>query len=560
MHNYEAVTPDQLLDLCAHGETLTVEFKRGGYDRLKDSLIVEAVVCLANGEGGLLLLGIEDDGRITGLEPRHRDVTDPDRLAAMILNKTEPNIASVVELVEAGGVEVAVVHVPKASSPAGTTEGRFIRRTLRADGRPECVPYRAHEIVSAGLSALGTDYASVPARGADLHDLDPAEFDRFRRMTSGGKGERALAVLSDQEIMRALRVHDPMSGELTLGAVLLFGTDRAIRRFVPTAETLFQEQRGDEIVTNEQLQAPLFKTAEQIEALLRVRNTEQELIVGMHRIGIPRIPPAVVREVLANALVHRDYTELGCVRVRLTDTYLRVSSPGGFPPGITFDNLLEDTRPRSPIIAEAFKRAGMVDRYGRGIPQMYGQLLRWGRAGPDYSLTNDTSVVVEIPTSDADLEMVRFVIDFEDSASVRLPLDQLRLLHQLKDVGDSDVSGLSSSLRMTEQHTRTSLARLTEMGLVEQRGQGRGRRVHLAAAFYRSAQASEYVRMRDTDPLQQEQMMLAYVDQFGRITRSKAAELCRLSPQQARNVLKRLVDQGQLSLEGMRRGAHYVKR
>lgn len=553
------MTPEQLQDLCGRGETLQVEFKRGGFSRLKDSAIVEAVVCLANGEGGILLLGVDDDGRIMGLEPRHGDVTDPDRLAAMILNKTEPNIAPAVELVATDGVEVAVIDVRKAGSPIGTTDGRFVRRTLRADGQPECVPYRAHEIVSSGLSAQGRDYAAIPARGAMIGDLDPAEFDRFRRMSSGGKGERALADASDQEIMRALRVHDPMSEELTIGAVLLFGTEPAIRRFVPTAETLFQVQRGDEIVTNEQMQSPLFKTAEQIEGLLRVRNTEQEIIVGMHRIGVPRIPPAVVREVLANALVHRDYTELGSVRVRLTDAYLRVTSPGGFPPGITFDNLLEDTKPRSPIIAEAFKRAGMVDRYGRGIPQMYGQLLRWGRAGPDYSMTNDSSVAVEIPTSDADLEMVRFVIDFEESASVKLPLDQLRLLHQLKDVGDSDVSGLSTSLRMTEQHTRTSLARLTELGLVEQRGHGRGRRVHLTAAFYRSAQASEYVRMKDTDPLQQEQMILAYVDQFGRITRSKAAELCRLSPQQARNVLKRLVDQGQLSLRGERRGAHYVK-
>ena len=75
--------------LTAAGESLTLEFKRGKARALNDDTIVEAVVCLANGSGGLLLLGVEDDGRITGLDPRHGTRTEPHLLQAMILNKTE---------------------------------------------------------------------------------------------------------------------------------------------------------------------------------------------------------------------------------------------------------------------------------------------------------------------------------------------------------------------------------------------------------------------------------------------------------------------------------------
>lgn len=551
------VTPEQVQQIAAEGESFTTEFKRAR--GVSDTDIVNAVVCMANGQGGRLFWGIEDNGTITGLPPRHGDRTDADRLRAMILNNTEPAVAAEVEVVRVGEHDVAVIGIVAAPSPVGSKAGVFLRRATKADGRPECVPYRAHEIISTGLSAQGRDYAETPARGASIDDLDSRELDRFRELCGDGRGDRGLAAAGDEEILRALRLVRPGTDELTLGAVLLFGRDAALAAHVPTAEVLFQESRSGEITTNEQIRLPLFRAAERIRDLIDVRNSEQELMLGLHRVGIPRLPPGIVREAIANALIHRDYSELGPIAIRLSDDQLRVTSPGGFPPGITLQSFLDESKPRSVILADAFKRAGLVDRYGRGIPEMYLQLLRLGRNAPDYSATNDKAVIVAIPTSDADLEMVRFVIEYEASAQSRLTLLHLRVLHELKAVGDSTVSELANALDVSEARLRSDLARLTELGLVEPRGSGRGRRFHLTAAFYRSAHASEYVRLQDTDPIQQDQMVLAYVDRWGSITRRKAAELCRLSPQQARLTLRRLVEAGELELRGERRGSHYVR-
>lgn len=553
----DVVTPEQIQQIAAEGESFTTEFKRAR--GLNDTEIVNAVVCMANGHGGQLFLGIEDNGTITGLPPRHGDRTDTDRLRAMILNKTEPAVATDVEIVRVGEHDVAVITIETAPSPVGSKGGVFLRRATKADGTPECVPYRAHEIISTGLSAQGRDYAETPARGATNDDLDPREFDRFRQLCDDGRGDRGLATASNEEVLRAIRLVRHDTGELTLGAIMLFGREAALAAHVPTAEALFQESRSGEITTNEQIRLPLFRAVERIRDLIDVRNSEQELMLGLHRVGIPRLPDGIVREAVANALIHRDYSELGPITVRLSDDQLRVTSPGGFPPGITLQNFLEESKPRSVILADAFKRAGLVDRYGRGIPEMYLQMLRLGRNAPSYAATNDKAVIVAIPTSDADLEMVRFVIEYEESAQLRLGLLHLRALHELKAVGGSTTPELAAALDISEARLRGELARLTEMGLVEPRGNGRGRRFHLTAAFYRSAHASEYVRMQDTDPIQQDQMVLAYVDRWGTITRSKAAELCRLSPQQARLVLRRLVDTGELELRGERRGSHYVR-
>ncbi|MFT4164013.1 MAG: putative DNA binding domain-containing protein [Microlunatus sp.] len=552
------MTDDDLAEVLAAGESLTVEFKRATQGALNDNALVEAVVCLANGQGGLLLLGVEDDGTVTGLAPRHGSATEPQLLQAMILNKTEAPVATCVEIYEVKDLEVAVIDVPNMPMPVGTKTGKYLRRSMRTDGKPECTPYPLYEMLSFGLTAQGRDYAETPARGATIGDLDAGEFARFRRLCASGKGDRVLAELADEEILRSLRLVLPAyDNALTLGAVLLFGTPESVARYVPTAEVIFQELRGDSVAVNDTMTVPLFRAAERLFELIDVRNSEQELMVGLHRIGIPRVPVGTIRESIANALVHRDYSEVGPVAVQLNDETFRVRSPGGFPAGITLQNFLDDSKPRSAILAEAFKRAGIVDRAGRGIREMYRQLLRTGRGVPDYSATSDHAVIVEIGTSDADLEIVRFLLEFEESSGRTLQLPQLQIIHEIKAMGPETTTELIEATHESEAVVRTHLARLAEMGLIESRGNGRSRRHHLTTAFFRLAQASAYVRLQDTDPIQQDHMILAYVDQFGRISRGQAAELCHLTPGQARTALKRLTDAGELQLRGERRGAYY---
>ena len=94
---------------------------------------------------------------------------------------------------------------------------------------------------------------------------------------------------------------------------------------------------------------------------------------------------------------------------------------------------------------------------------------------------------------------------------------------------------------------------------MEPRGERKGRLWHLSAAAYRrlGQKKAAYIRQRGFEPLQQEQMVLQYVEQHGRITRREAAELCQISPLQARDLLARLVKGSKLVRHGTRRGAFY---
>ena len=537
--------------LIEAGESLTVEFKR----QLDSKRLVEAVACMANGEGGTILIGVDDDGSVVGVRD-HGGGTDTVMMAAYIQNHTDPPLPVRVRTEEAMGSTLVRIDVPVGDpGPVGTSTGRFTRRTLDSRGEPGCVPMSPHEIVSAGMVMRGQDFAAARAAGATMEDLDPREFDRFRRMCRDGGDP--YSELSDQDILRALGLV-PGEGAVALGAILLFGRSEAIARWVPTAEVLFQDLRRGH-GAHETLRVGLLQAAERLGELLELRSETVELMVGLHRIDVPTVPLGIRREAVANALVHRDYAELGPVQIQLTDDSFTVTSAGGLPRGVSLENLLETSRPRSPILAEAFRRARLVERRGKGVNEMFETQLRAGRDIPDYSRSNDAGVTVIVPVGGSDLDLIRFLVSYENSARSPLGLDELRLLHEIRSGGSATPAELSDALDLPPSRTRSTVAGLVERGVLETRGQGRSRQVHLTARFFDLAEdRSAYIRVKGADGLQQERMILDYVGAYGRITRAQAAELCQVTPSQARNLLKRLVQEGKLELVGERRGAHYV--
>lgn len=550
MQHNDVVTTSALIEA---GETLAVEFKTD----INDREITKAVACLANGGGGVLLLGVTDGGVVEGARHRHGGSTQPHRVAAYIQNTTNPPLGVDVTLEMVQGLEILRIDVPAAEpGPVGTKDGLFTKRVLDVQGHPQCLPMTVQEIVSMGMVTQGQDYAAAVARGASMDDLDPREFDRFRDLCRSS-GD-ALGNLSDGDVLKALGLV-PLGNPVSLGAVLLFGRSEAVERWVPNAEFLLQDLRAGAHGANERVVGPLLQVAEALGRFTNERNSTTELMAGIHRIDVPLIPSVTRREAVANALVHRDYSSVGPTVIQITEDEFVVSSPGGFPPGVTVINILDQSRPRSPILASAFKRAGLVERRGKGVNDMFEQQLRAGRDVPDYARSTTQSVVVAVPLGTADLDLVRFLLTWEDQNQRPLSLDELRIVHEVKAMGSITNGELAENLGTLPATTRGITTRLVELGILEARGQGRSRKFHLTARFYDMAQdRNAYVRIKGADPLQQERMILDYVAAYSSITRGQAAQLCQVSPAQARNILKRLVDDGRLVLVGERRGARYA--
>ncbi|WP_284155429.1 ATP-binding protein [Sulfuricystis multivorans] len=394
------MSPETLRALITAGETLAVEFKGEEQGPLNDRQIIEAVVCLANRTGNdcaYLLIGVEDDGRITGARPRHGATTDPAKVAALIANRTRPALSVRIEGVQLAGVTVLAIEIPAQRQPVATSDGVFLRRVLGGDGKPACMPMDGYAVQSllADRGLLDPSAQIVPE--ARWEHLDPLEFERFRRSVRErrGRSDESLLDLPDLELAKALGVVDANGAVrgVRLAALLLFGKEDAVRRFVPTHEVAFQVLRGLDVEVNDFFRWPLLRAMEEIEARIRARNREQELMVGLLRVGVPDYPERALREALANALIHRDYQRLGAVHFQWQRDQIEITSPGGFPEGVRLDNLLVTApRPRNPLLADAFKRAGIVERTARGIDTIFYEQLRNGRPAPSYARSNEATV------------------------------------------------------------------------------------------------------------------------------------------------------------------------
>lgn len=563
------MSPERLQEIIKSGESLDAEFKGEARAPLNDHDLVHAVVCLSNRPGdepGWLLVGVEDDGTVTGARPRHEaGGIDPRRVAALIANRTRPSLTCRIEVVPLGTAPVLVIEVPAARSPVATTEGVYLRRAIGGRGEPECLPFYFHEMQARQSDRGLLDYTALAVPGASWQDLDPLEFERFRRTIreSRGLGDSSLLDLPDVELAKALGA---IEGNHEVRAIrvlglLLFGREDVLRRLLPVHELAFQVLSGLPVQVNEFRCWPLVRLMDDMLLRFRARYREDEIMVGMQRIGVPDYPERAFREAVANALIHRDYTRLGAVHVQWLENRIEISNPGGLPEGVRLDNLLvTPPRPRNPLLADAFKRAGIVERTARGIDLIYFEQLRNGRPAPSYERSTSTDVVVVLPGGRANLNFVRVVVE-EGQAARALGLDELLILNHLWLERRMTMDQAAGLVQKPAADAHAVLERLVEVGLVEARGERRGRSYHLSAATYRRmGEKAGYVRQRGFDPLQQEQMVLQYVKSHGSISRAEAAELCQLTEPQAYRLLQRLTRSGALAPSGRRgRGVRYSR-
>jgi ATP-dependent DNA helicase RecG len=548
-----------LKDVLAKGETLTVEFK-SDKKPLSDRELVAAIVALANTEGGDLYLGVEDDGAVTGLHPNHLDIQD---LAALIANRTNPPLSVLVERLDCEGKSLARIRVATSRQLVSTSEGLLQRRRLQADGKPEAAPFYPHEFVQRQANLGLADPSSIPLASLTPDALNPLERQRIREAIRRYGGDASLLPLADEELDGALGLTTTVEGEQrpTLAGLLLIGREETLRQHIPAHEVAFQVLEGTDARVNEFFRKPLLHTLEAVERLFAARVSEREVQVGLFRVPIPNFERRSFREALVNALVHRDYARLGAVHIRIDDYGLTVSNPGGFVEGVTLANLLiTEPRPRNPLLADISKRLGLAERTGRGIDRIFEGLLRYGRPAPDYGRSDAASVIVRMSNSESDLAFLELVLREEERTAHPLPLDSLIVLSRLRHERRLTTADLTASTQKSESETRSVLEKLAESGLVEAHGSGRGRTYTLSAKLYPTTeQKAGYVRQAGFELIQQEQMVLSYIDKHGSIRRAEVMDLCRIGADQAYKLLKRLKNAGIIRKKGERKGAVYAR-
>lgn len=182
---------------------------------------------------------------------------------------------------------------------------------------------------------------------------------------------------SDQELLSDAELVD--QGRVTYAALILLGTRQAVGRYLPQAELIFEYRSGDATggaQAREEYRQGFFSYYEGLWNLINLRNDTQHFQDGLFLLDIKTFNERAIREALLNAISHRDYRLGGSVFVRQYPRRIEVVSPGGPPPGITFDNILFQQSPRNRRIAETLSKCGLVERSGQGMNTIYEACIR----------------------------------------------------------------------------------------------------------------------------------------------------------------------------------------
>ncbi len=524
-------------------ETLTVEFK-SDVKKYGDVDLFEDVVAFANTEGGDLFLGVEDDGKITGV---HKEHSNPVTLSAYIANNTVPPVSTRCEIVDEEK-PVLKITVPKSyGGIVATRSGKILRRRMKIDNTPENVPMYPTEIATRLSDLRLLDYSTMIVLEGTQADIDPLELERLRRIILAYDGDKALLELDDSEMLKALGFTREQNGVIypTIAGILMVGKVPSIKRFIPTGRASFQVLEGTNVRVNEDYVLPMLAAIEKIIAHIEVWNPQQEMEMGLFRMPAPEFDKRALREGIVNAFCHRDYSIMGRVRIAIEDEGLTIANPGGFIEGVTIQNLLTaEPHGRNQLLADALKRVGLAEKTGRGIDRIFEGSLIYGRNLPDYSNSTPTTVSLFIPRSKPDVQLARIIADEQNRLGRPLPINTLLVLNMLKEIPRSDTKQIAEAVNLSEVIVKTVLDKAVENGLVEPFGAGRGRNYMLSHKLYQDkTKAIGYVRQKDIDEARYPEMIINMARNSEFIARADVVNLLHVSEDKAYTLLRALVDQ-----------------
>lgn len=552
---------DKLLDRLQDGEadsleSETLEMKTAPQDlgRLRD-LCVEAAVCFANARGGNLVVGVRD--RVRGRAASVQGlpfVPDVNGLKRAVYDATDPHILVELEVVRVAEGDLLLMTVPRGLPPHSTTSGRaWIRHGS------SCVPLTGSMLARLVASSGGADVSAEPVDGTSLDLLDPAAVAEARRLLDATGRLTPQAGRSARVLLDLLGL-SPVDGALTLAALVLLGSQAALRSHLPQHEvTMLRYSRAtryDDRVDLRQALLTLLPAADRfLQAALRLRTIRT---AGYAQLEVREITEEVAREALLNAVTHRDYIQRQGVLVEVRRSAVHITNPGGFVGGITEDNLLRHPHVhRNEQLAQALQTLGLVNRAGLGVDRIYEGLLRLGGALPTYRGEAE-SVALTLPRGGYD-EFATWVMERE-AEDAPLELDELIVLRRLVDVAYLDRWSAQRLLQADEETAAALFADMRKRRLVVATGRGRAARYSLPRVL------SDRLRGRavtDADrPLEGEGVRLRVLDllrERDALTNAQIREFSGWSRAQVQTLLTQLTREGLVERRGAGRGAHVVR-
>ncbi len=434
-------------------ESATLEFKASVP---KNDQIIKTIIAFCNQKGGKLVLGVENNGTIVGLPDD--DVTQlMETMEAAIYRASSPPIIPLISARQVGEKTIVVIEVSAGMNPPyfrtseGVEQGTYVRlgrSTLRAG---------TDMIEELRLHARGRHFDELIMHHSSLDDLDQERVTAFLKVRKVKSRH-----LFSEEVCRSYSLVAVEHSQLyvTVAGLLLFG--REPDRFFPEAFTICTHYRGTsgrDVLATRDCKGPLFDQFHDAFDWVLSRLNRSFTIEGARRTEQLEIPSEAIREIILNALIHRNYRIPGPNKIAIYDDRLEIFSPGPFPgPLHVNESTLGTTYVRNYAISKVFREAQYVEKLGSGFLTLFESYRAYGLKTPE---------VIEGPN------FVKCILPREKQLQKQTdPLTNqiLRLLEAATAIKVRDVVEVCNVSRST---AKRKLDQMIEQGLIVRRGEGR---------------------------------------------------------------------------------------
>lgn len=389
------------------------------------------IVAFANEGGGTLVLGMADAmphhvvgsdfavGKIGAIEDAVYD-----KLGIRI--RTE-------ELFDISGLRILITHIP--SRPVG--------KTLKYEGVPlmrigDSLRNMSDEEVFAILSEQEPDFSAKICNEITIDDLDKEAIEKMKISYSRKQKNNQFLQLSNEQILSDLKLL--VEGKLTYAALILLGNKQKLDALLPQAKTIWEYRNNIAQIHHDArivIDEPLFIGIDKVWSLINQPslNPKYPIQSDAYIFDIYAFNEIVIREAILNAIAHRDYTISSEVVIKQYPTQIIINNPGGFPKGVTIENLLTvSSTPRSRLMTDILEKTGLVERSGQGVDKIFSITLSEGKSEPDYTNSNlfQVALILNADITDKAFHIFLNKYQFSDKEP-KLGVEQIITLYKIKN-------------------------------------------------------------------------------------------------------------------------------
>lgn len=464
---------------CLKESEHKIEFKRAEHNfpwnggshsdqRERRKCFLGYIVALANEGGGFIVLGMDDTlpHKVVGSDFGLNKLGE---LEDAVYEKLGIRIRAA-ELFDTENNRVVLTTIPP----------RPIGKIMKFEGVPlmrvgESLRNMSDEEMFAILSEQEPDFSAKICEGISIADLDEAAIKKMKESYARKQKNPGFMQLSTEQVLTDLKLLE--NGKLNYAALVLLAKKEVIHAKLPQSKTIWEFRHSEAQIhhdSREVIDEPLFIAIDNIWKLINQPSLNKKYPVqsGPYIFDLYDFNEEVIREAVLNAIAHRDYTITSEVVVKQYPNKITITNPGGFPKGVTIENILTvSSTPRSRLMTEILEKTGLVERIGQGVDKIFSSTLSEGKVEPDYKNSNMFQVSLSLRTEIIDKAFHVFVSQYQNRGKEhKLGVEQIITLSKIRN-------GIFQNLKME------IVGQLEKSGLIE-KGSGHTNRYTLSQEYY----------------------------------------------------------------------------